>query len=60
MFLRSPQSLDGYRAYTSDKLQLSLVYALGPQLWVQAGGIASVYGDDAGDAGGLAALRWRF
>jgi len=51
---------DGYRAYTSDKMQLSLVYALGPRLSVQAGAIASVHGDDAGDAGGVAALWWRF
>ena len=51
---------DGYRAYNSNKMQLSVVYALGPHLSVQAGAIASVHGDDAGDAGGMAALWWRF
>ncbi len=50
----------GYRAFKSDKLQLSVVYEVIPRIWIQAGGVASVYGDDAGNAGGMLALWWRF
>lgn len=53
-------AFDGYRPYNSDKLQVSLVYEFAPRLWVQVGGIASVHGDDSGDAGALIALWWRF
>jgi hypothetical protein len=49
-----------YDRYVSNKLQLSLVYEFAPGMWLQAGGIGSVYGDDAGDAGGLLAFWWRF
>ena len=51
---------DGYRSYNFDKLQLSAIYEFVPHLWLQAGALTSVYGDDAGDAGGMAALWWRF
>jgi hypothetical protein len=51
---------DGYQSYHSEKLQLSVVYEFAPRLWLQAGGIVSVRGDDAGDAGGMLALWWRF
>jgi hypothetical protein len=53
-------AFDGYRAYNSNKLQLSVVYAVTPHVSIQLGAISSVYGDDSGDAGGMAALWWRF
>lgn len=53
-------AFDGYRPYNSGKLQLSVAYEAVRGVWLQAGGIASLHGDDSGAAGGMVALWWRF
>lgn len=54
------EAFAGYRSFVSEKLQVSAVYEVVPHIWLQAGAIGSVYGDDYGNAGGIVALWWRF